>query len=235
MKGNQDNYLAGQGPSSVPWTSRDAWLGLGLFLGLSILTTVFFLFLIWVFSADLNTEFMLLVGELMFIVPIWWFATRKYGAGWSSLGLHGCKWTNLAIGVGLVFAVEIISGFYAGIIEEVFDSPIQPDLEPIAEEMAFPWLLIVMAVVVAPFVEELFFRGFLFAGFIRKYGWQKAALISSILFALGHMQPFAIFPLFLLGYVFAYLYQRSGSIWPGILMHLLVNSWGIAVEFAISE
>ncbi len=219
----------------VPWTARDVWLGLAMFLGLSIITTAFSLLLIRVFSVDLIMEFMLIIGGLTFVVPIWWFVVRKYGAGWDKLGLRSFKWTNLAVGFGLVLAVNIVTGFYAVIIEELFDSPIQPDLEPVAEEMALPWLIFLIAVIVAPFVEELFFRGFVFAGFSQRYGWQKAAIISSILFAVGHLQPFAIFPLFLLGYVFAYLYQRSGSIWPGILMHFLVNLWGIIAEFVISD
>ncbi len=218
----------------VPWTYRDVWLGLALFVGLSILTTALFLFFIWGFSADLSIELMLIIGELMFLVPIWWFAVRKYGTGWGDLGLRSFKWKTLAVGFGLVFAVTIVTGFYAGIIQELFDSPIQPDMEPVAEEMVLPWLLIVMAVIVAPFVEELFFRGFVFAGFCRRYGWRKAALISSALFAVGHLQPFAIFPLFLLGFVFAYLYKRSNSIWPGILMHFLVNLWGMIAEFVIA-
>lgn len=235
MNGKYENMPEPAAPPPIPWTARDAWLGLALFLGLSIITTTIFLLLMWIFSVELSMEIMLIIGEVMFVVPIWWFANRKYGAGWGALGVRGFKWTNIAVGFGLVLAVTVVTGFYSAIIQELFDSPIQPDLEPVAEDMALPWLLIVMAVIVAPLVEEFFFRGFVFAGFRRKYGWQRAAIFSSVLFAVGHLQPYAILPLFLLGYVFAYLYQRSGSIWPGILMHFIVNLWGIIAEFVIAE
>ncbi len=220
---------------TVPWNARDVWLGLAAFVGLSIITTGLFLVLIFGFSFELSIELMLIIGELAFVVPIWLFAVRKYGISWKALGFRSFTAGTLAVGFGLVFAAYIVTAFYAAIVIELFDSPMQPDLEPVAREMALPWLLIVLAVIVAPFVEELFFRGFVFAGFRQRYGWQKAALMSSALFAVGHLQPLAIVPLFMLGYIFAYLYHRSRSIWPGILMHFLVNLWGIIVEFVIAD
>ena len=219
----------------VLWTARDVWLGLASFAGLSIITTGIFLLLIWGFSVDMSIELMLIIGELMFIAPIWWFALHKYGVGWKDLGFRKFNTGTLAVGFGLLIASYVLTILYAAIIVALFDSQLQPGLEPVAEEMAFPWLLIVLAVIVAPVVEELFFRGFVFAGFRRKYGWQKAALISSALFAVGHLQPFALVPLFMIGYIFAYLYHRSGSIWPGILLHFMVNLWGIIVEFVIAD
>jgi membrane protease YdiL (CAAX protease family) len=220
---------------TVPWNTRDVWLGLAVFAGLSIITTGLFLLLIFGFSIDLSIELMLIIGELVFVAPIWLFAVRKYGIGWKALGFHSFTIGTLAVGFGLVFAFYIITVFYAAVIVELFDSPMQPSLESVANEMAVPWLLIALAVIVAPFVEEMFFRGFVFAGFRQRYGWQKAAMISSGLFAVGHLQPLAIVPLFMLGYIFAYLYHRSGSIWPGILLHFLVNLWGIIVEFVIAD
>ena len=44
-----------------------------------------------------------------------------------------------------------------------------------------------------------------------------------------HLQPLAILPIFLLGYFFAFLYQRSRSLWPSILMHMLMNALALGV------
>lgn len=79
----------------------------------------------------------------------------------------------------------------------------------------------------APFAEELFFRGFFFQGLRQKYGWNRAALFSSLLFGAAHGQLAALLPTFLLGYVLAFIYQRSNSIWPGIILHFLINSMGM--------
>ena len=85
----------------------------------------------------------------------------------------------------------------------------------------------IAAVVIAPLVEETFFRGFLFQGFRHKYGWIAGMLISSAIFAIAHLDLVALIPTFILGCVLAYLYHRSNSIWPGIILHFLVNSFGL--------
>ena len=95
-----------------------------------------------------------------------------------------------------------------------------------------PGLFIFAAVIIAPLVEEIFFRGFLFAGLKKRFSWPKAMFISSGLFALLHLRPLAAPPIFILGVVFAYLYQRSGSIWPAIFIHALVNSLAVMWVFA---
>jgi membrane protease YdiL (CAAX protease family) len=84
-------------------------------------------------------------------------------------------------------------------------------------------------------VEELFFRGFLYAGLAQRYSWRKAAVISSALFALIHLQPLAIAPIFILGYIFAYLYRRSGSIWPAVVMHVATNALGLGAAYLLSR
>ncbi len=96
-------------------------------------------------------------------------------------------------------------------------------------------LFFIGGALVAPVVEELFFRGFIFAGFRQKYGWQKAAALSSALFALLHLTPTAFIPIFILGYIFAALYHFSGSIWPGILMHALSNSLALGAAYLLAN
>jgi membrane protease YdiL (CAAX protease family) len=90
-------------------------------------------------------------------------------------------------------------------------------------------------VIIAPIVEETFFRGFLFAGFRQRYGYNKAALLSSAIFAAAHLQPSVLVPTFVLGYIFSYLYQRSNSILPGMILHFLVNAFGIITIFALTR
>ncbi|MFC2027145.1 type II CAAX prenyl endopeptidase Rce1 family protein [Chloroflexota bacterium] len=218
----------------VPWTSRDVWLGFALFIG-SVIAFVVVYGALYALSIEINLDLLIVINEVLFLVPIWWFVWRKYGSDWKTLGFRGFSWSALGIGVALLFGAYILMGIYGTIVTELFDSEMQPDLAPIADEMSFPWLLIITTVVVAPLVEEMFFRGFIFAGFWQRYGWQKAALISSALFALVHLQPLAFIPIFILGYVFAYIYYRSKSIWPGILMHFTVNLLAVVVEFAIES
>ncbi|MBN1631984.1 MAG: CPBP family intramembrane metalloprotease, partial [Thermoleophilia bacterium] len=101
---------------------------------------------------------------------------------------------------------------------------VQTDPTPLFQQLSNPWPLIVTIVLVAPFVEEVFFRGFVFAGLRTRYGWRWAAAISAALFAASHMELTFFIPGFVLGCVFAYLYQRSNSVWPGMIMHAAMNA-----------
>jgi len=90
----------------------------------------------------------------------------------------------------------------------------------------------VLAVVLAPVAEEIFFRGFLFTGIGNRYGYGWGAVASALLFALAHfMQPGAFLPIFLLGLLLAWLYIRIGSIWACIFTHFAYNS--LALIFMI--
>ena len=76
-------------------------------------------------------------------------------------------------------------------------------------------LAFVAIVVVGPFVEELFFRGLLTAGFRRRFGPIGTALLTAALFAIAHFLPRGLPPLFLLGLALALVYERVGSTHAG--------------------
>jgi membrane protease YdiL (CAAX protease family) len=123
---------------------------------------------------------------------------------------------------------------YAALLS-FFDLQMQPDIAIAFESTRFPFLLLFGGAVVAPLVEEIFFRGFVFAGLRGRWNWQAAAIISAGLFALAHFVPTSILPIFLLGLIFAFLYQISGSIWPAILMHMLTNAVALISAYAVSQ
>lgn len=222
-------------PTSVPWSSRDAWWGLALGVAVYVFIPLILGVALSAFSVDLETSMSVLVplGSLLWILPVWWFASRKHRAGLPQLGFRAFSRGTLGVGCGLMIAVYFASAIYSAIVVGIFGSEPQPDLEPLAEELSVPWLLPLTAITIAPVVEEAFFRGFFFAGLSPRYGWQKAAVISSFFFAIMHLQPLAIPVLFLLGYLFAYLYHRSHSLWLPILMHFIVNTLAVSAEFLV--
>lgn len=218
---------------SVPWSTRDTWLGV-LALILWIACVYVARYLIWsralVFDPGLFTG----LTELGLLVPIWWLAMRKYGVGWDALGIRRFDAGALGVGCGLMLMSFLFNLVWAALLS-FFGQRAQVDLVPIFAELSSPWWLLLAGIVVAPVVEELFFRGFLYAGLAERYSWQKAAVISSALFALIHLQPFAIAPIFILGFIFAYLYRRSGSIWPAVLMHVSTNALGLGAAYLLSR
>jgi len=88
--------------------------------------------------------------------------------------------------------------------------------------LGFPEYLIIFAVILAPFSEELFFRAFL----TPKIGVIGAAVV----FALSHIAYGSIVEVvgaFVLGLIFSLVYVRSKSITPCIAMHIAYNALAI--------
>src|SRR5574341_2492910 len=201
-------------PHVVPWTERDIWLGLALLVLLLIRAAGLAFVGRWL-AFDLDLGWLVGLGELLLLVPVWWLALHKYRVGWGTLGLRSFTWEMLGLGCGLMLLAFVFNLAY-GLFLALFGLRIQPDLIPIFDQLSSPWPLLVGGALVAPLVEEIFFRGFVFGGLCGRYGWRRAALVSAALFAVIHFTPTAILPIFLLGCIFAYLYRRSGSLWPEI-------------------
>ena len=85
-------------------------------------------------------------------------------------------------------------------------------------------LLGLLVVVVGPFFEELMFRGWVYGGLKEEWGERPAMLVSAALFAVIHGDAPALPALFALGYIFAWVYRRSGSLWASILVHGMWNA-----------
>jgi sodium transport system permease protein len=98
-------------------------------------------------------------------------------------------------------------------------------------EGTFWWLYLVVFALMPAVWEELAFRGFMLSGLRRRFTPWTAIVISSVLFALYHMNVFQALPALLLGVVLGLLVVRSGSVWPGMLFHLLYN--GLLMSVAV--
>jgi membrane protease YdiL (CAAX protease family) len=109
------------------------------------------------------------------------------------------------------------------------DASRPPGLTPIIGAV----LACVALALVGPFVEELLFRGLLTASFRQRFGPWRTALLTAALFALAHVLPRVIPPIFVLGLALAFVYERVGSTVPGILVHCSYN--GIAVAAALTH
>ena len=98
---------------------------------------------------------------------------------------------------------------------------VTPVLEIAGGSLLVAWLLVGLW---GPFVEEVFFRGFLLGGLRTRLGPWPAILISSGVFAIFHIHPGLYVPTFLLGVAFGWVYLKTRSIWPSIYGHTLHNT-----------
>lgn len=105
-------------------------------------------------------------------------------------------------------------------------------------------VVLVLAAVTGPFAEELFFRGFLFGLYRRRQPLWLAYLIAGVVFAGPHVMPNRMNPsqmaglatgIFVLGTLLAWTYQRTGSLYPGVLAHAVNNATGLLALYAAAQ
>ena len=85
----------------------------------------------------------------------------------------------------------------------------------------------VLVCVLAPIVEEVFFRGFMFTVFARRMGVAWAAVLDGVVFGIGHAggaEAIQLVALGAFGVALCLLYWRTQSIIPGMALHALNNS-----------
>ncbi len=84
--------------------------------------------------------------------------------------------------------------------------------------------LLFMAVILAPVIEELLFRCFLYRFLKKHMHWQAAMLASAVAFACIHDAPlFNLLPLTLLGCAFTLVYEYKRTLWAPVIMHAVFN------------
>ena len=97
-----------------------------------------------------------------------------------------------------------------------------------------PHMTLLIVIFLAPFVEEVLFRGLVF-GNLRRKSAAVGYLVSCLLFALLHVWQFAVvnrdITYFLLmlqylvpGLVLAWVYDRTGTLWTSIGLHAAANA-----------
>ncbi len=99
-------------------------------------------------------------------------------------------------------------------------------------------LLIVSAAGLAPFFEECIYRGLLQSALVEGFRGRRwpAILVTSAVFSVIHynaVEPPALAALFVLAIAFGWLYERTGSLWPGILVHALFNAFNLAIALLL--
>jgi membrane protease YdiL (CAAX protease family) len=112
---------------------------------------------------------------------------------------------------------------------------VAPGLSPFARA-----LLVILAVVVAPISEELFFRGVLFRAVRDRHGFWLAALASAAPFGLAHYVPAPAIDAVALqltmvftGIGLAWVYERRGTIVAAMAAHMAFNVIGVVTILAI--
>ncbi len=132
-------------------------------------------------------------------------------------------WIRLSIMTVLASIVAIF--LYSFAIYKIDVSYLMPPQVPknILGEEGFTLINLFAIVVWVPFVEELFFRGFLLTSWIPNYGHAKSILLVSLVFMFVHSHPGLYFPVFTSSLFLSYLFIKTKSLWPAVLSHAALN------------
>lgn len=169
---------------------------------------------------------------------------RHGGGGWKDLGFRGVRWIKDFF-IGLAGYAAIVPLFFIVLFLLVvlvqffqYEPPPHPLVEVFLEEERSLWLTgysLFLACVMGPVLEEIFFRGFCYPAFKKKWGMKWALVLSAAFFSLIHQNAFAFLPVFILGFALGYLYEKRGTLVPSIVLHVIHNSIFITYFFLAKE
>ena len=217
---------------SVPWRFIDNWIGVAL---LAIIDGIIFIIMLGQERrAELAQSSAVVLLELAYLLPvILIFAWRRIH--WKHLKFGKFQWSTLSVGCGLLIGSYVIIILHNALLYLLGVDTQGENIVKLFGELDSPVWFFIVGAIFAPLVEEIFFRGFLFQGFRARCGWVTAMLLSAAIFAAAHLDLVVLIPTFILGCLLAYVFHRSNSIWPGILLHFLVNSFGLLGAYFASN
>ncbi len=216
----------------VPWDTRDVGKVFIVFIAILALQMYLGLFRPAP-ESHLNTPFgrmaLMTASYLVLVFLVWFFGIWRRSGSLQDLGFRSFSFIST---LGKCFfwlvLVKILTAIYALFASGVLNFEPPPELitgipDIFGRGLAGFLIAIFVTVIVAPLVEEIFFRGFIYAALRDKIGVVWAALVSSFIFAVFHGSLWTVVPIMLLGFVLVYLYERGGSIGPPVIFHSLNN------------
>jgi len=130
-------------------------------------------------------------------------------------------WLYFFAGSGLAICVALVSS--------KIQTPEHMPIQDLFKNRTGAILLMSMAVLVAPLVEETVFRGYLYPLFAKSFGTFTGIGLTGLLFGLMHgwqlgWTSVLVLMLIVVGVVFTYVRARTGTVFASFLMHLGYNS-----------
>jgi membrane protease YdiL (CAAX protease family) len=226
-----------------PWGVAEALLMLAVLVGLQLATVALASFTQKVSAGELTTATKFIAQTIV----LDWLGLALVAAlllrrKWTWRAAFGLELRGRALLFGLVFFLAVMPffWFYSTLYELGLRwFGITPKLQEVAvaitndQPLATRLYLLGVATLVAPFFEELLFRG-IFLPVLAKYmrvGW--AVIAVGLLFAAIHVHMTSLLPLFVMSIAFSLAYLYSGNLLVPVLMHALFNTFNLALLTAL--
>ncbi len=163
------------------------------------------------------------MGLTLFIVH----SIRKRKSGQSIYNFRIDSWK-------LIFPLIVVSvALLLGVIGPITSLIPMPEeanesIQKMASQTGFATF--VFFVIAAPVLEELIFRGIMLDGLLQRYRPLTAIFVSSLLFGLAHLNPWQFVTGLVLGCFLGWVYYRTRSVGPCIVVHMAANLCGYLIR-----
>ena len=176
-----------------------------------------------------------LLMAIIFTAGVYVIALRPHNLSWRAVGFNTFQksyWKSIIFWTGMLIVISvlivIIMELLGGTTENTKTESLQNNMGIWSILIAF-----VSAAIISPIYEEIFYRGFLYRWFRVKWGVPAGILLSSFVFMLVHIPTYNTLPInFLSGVIFSWTYEKTKSIYPGMIIHAVFN--GIAVVLTVT-
>ena len=172
------------------------------------------------FSIFYGIQVLLMLGVVWFFAIFWRRSSLK-SLGFNYYSIVKTLWYSF---LALIF-IFMFSFVYVLILKFLLgiEAPPSKIEELISNNNISSNILIVVTAVIAPFCEEVYFRGFLYSAFKKSFGVTLGLFLSSLLFSLAHLELYSFFPILVIGWILAYIYEKTKSIFTVIFLHSVYN------------
>lgn len=154
-----------------------------------------------------------------------WFLYRRQ-VSLQQIGWRWSRWRWFMMAFVLyclqIILAAVVVAFIKALWPQINLNEVQ-DVTPFGNQHWAIWASFAASVLIAPIIEETLFRGLLFSSLRTKLPIWAAALIAAAIFGLLHGQINAMIYTFIFGLLLTWLYVRSRSLLPGVLLHTLNN------------
>ncbi|MEK4514688.1 type II CAAX endopeptidase family protein [Paenibacillus sp. FSL H8-0122] len=132
------------------------------------------------------------------------------------------KWLLMAVVIGIAAfgGCFVIEGIYYHFVTEINT---QADFQTAAQGGPLSmFILLITGAILTPLSEEFVFRGVI-ANALNRYGPWAGIVGSAAIFGVVHGFTVILLDAFMVGVLVAYLFRKTGSIWPGVVVHIVYN------------
>lgn len=158
---------------------------------------------------------MLLLGFILMTIYLW---KQGYLTGdkqlYSPVSVSFLLW-SLVMGLSIIFLLSVLFVYLTFLPDWMANT---------FDILQTGWLGIICLTILGPILEELLFRGAITKVLLKKYSPAVAILISGIIFGIFHMNPAQVVSAMLIGFFLAWIYYKTHSLIPCILIHIMNNS-----------